>query len=791
MDNEGEGNSAPGWNQIRTLAAGFMGVEKGRLQAPWLPSLERIIEKIRAHKETLEGIKKMGVCLEPYCLHAFFEENKGIDFLATYWNQLKESAVCTSNDIIRCLYIYDAAGARQEKAGENTLEEVGAHIGSLEEAHYVVQKLFQSYVALKKNVIPALDNMEKAVAGYNRYLRQRFVKSDEPQTADREKIMMTPFGPLLLEPPVKYVKMKFIEGNPLLSDVLLGFYEHLPAPEEKRVKSTRKRVREVPLSAVHDVAVRLDVLGDPQLLPYLKDTKNFFADVTNTFTRFWIAYEDIDTEMKELLKYGTVIGHNGIFSLEELQEKNDKVLYRLAVLQHIGLDSLPQRDEDVLPDNRKEKEFFALREKAITLMYEAIQELASLENGTINHALRWGIAQRAAESLIKLKGEGNDLLASYRDRKLRRDKEKDNEFYIGRQGEIGRFHFQREAAPNVKMEDVIGTSFDQAKKHLDEIINTGEFPHLMRLSAPGGRVRSNILLIGPFGCGKTELARAVCSDPRVIGGSVSVASTLTAYMHESVNNVKRVYDAAKDLRLDARELKPVALILDEFDGWFAKGDIPSHSGVDMQQIENILLEVLDGMEDYTGIITIAMTNQPKEIPKGIVRRFRYVDIVGELTNEERANMLKMYLERTLPVHEDVHKDIANHYGRWAERLADAPGDVVRKVVDEIHFVLLPDYIKEHRKEATRVEQVLRKREMNEGVLDDADIRYVKSKLAKYRPVSPADVERSIDYLLQKPNIRSQIDTARKVYRDAKLLLEELSVGQRGFGLTRQSGLYER
>jgi SpoVK/Ycf46/Vps4 family AAA+-type ATPase len=228
--------------------------------------------------------------------------------------------------------------------------------------------------------------------------------------------------------------------------------------------------------------------------------------------------------------------------------------------------------------------------------------------------------------------------------------------------------------------------------------------------------------------------------------------------------------------------------LDEFDGWFAHGENGGHSETDMQQIENILLEVLDGMEDYNGIITMAMTNKPKMIPKGIMRRFRYVDIVGELTAEERAGLLKMYLEKTLPLHEDVPEN----YQRWAEKLADAPGDVVRKVVDELHFQKVPPYLRENPSKAERIEKILYRREMNKGDLNDKDIAYVRETLRRGGVIiTPLDVEHQIDQLLLRPAVRMQINAAKEVYRDAKRLLEDLASGEgRGYGMKHKSSLFE-
>ncbi len=401
--------------------------------------------------------------------------------------------------------------------------------------------------------------------------------------------------------------------------------------------------------------------------------------------------------------------------------------------------------------------------------------------------LRRDKAVEFVKEAVDIKHEMNLYSMTAKRRKLREDKKLNNEFYVGRKGHIGEFYFERKPSPDVKMDEVIGESFDEAKKHLSEIVDTSEFSKLMALTAPGGKVRSNILLIGPYGCGKTELGRAVCGDGRVIGASVSAADVLTAYMHESVSNIKRIYDESMGLREAALDSKPVALVLDEFDTWFSGGDRGTMTDTDMHQIKNIFLEVLDGMENYNGIITIAMTNQPLDIPHGIVRRFRYVDIVGQLNNDERKQLLGLYLEKRLPVTQDVK----TQYDVWAEKLKDAPGDVVRKVVDEVHFDLIPSYIRENKDIARKILRVVDRREVKYGKSRDEDITYVKDQLQKYGCiVTPEQVNYSLDKILKRPNIQMQISDARKVYREAKQLLDDMGKENTGFGLKHNSSIFE-
>ncbi len=678
---------------------------------------------------------------------------------------------------------------RSSKAGETDTETSDqiATANAMMKTEELLNRTITIYCTIKENLPLNLDQIYTLIGAYNQYLRDRFVKKDKTK---EEEVMQRTIR--IIDPKksvTDYVKIKLIEGNPILTDLLLNLSSDLPEHSERevRVKGRKRKVKEISRYEIDRATEKLLALSNPDLLDYIRDPKKFFNKIGEIFELFCSSFERLDLVYREVLtsdRISSILTDKT--NIEEIlnRETNDTMRV-VRKIKGADFDGIVQKPEDIVPENKREKDHFELRERMLTLLYVKMLELSSIDRREVETRER--IAKDTIIDAIGIKAKIDEILTSFTDRRLRKDKREDNEFYVGRQSGFGRFNFEREPTPQVRLEDVIGASFDRDKKHLSEIIETGNYPRLMRLSAPGGKVRSNILIIGPYGCGKTELARAVCADKRVIGTSVSVAGTLTAFMHESVNNVKRIYDEAKELRQDARDLKPVVLVLDEFDGWFAHSEYGNLSDVDMHQIENVLLEVLDGMEDYNGIITMAMTNRPMLIPKAILRRFRYVDIVGQLTEQERIKMLSMYLEG-LPLHEDAE----NNYETWARRLENAPGDVIRKVVDEIHFKLLPQFIRENPTTASRLERILYRREINKGNLAKRDREYIKAKLGDYKVViTPDMVDSAIDSLLSQPQIRMQIDSARQVYEDAKLLLQELAVGERQtFGLKKRSRLFD-
>jgi len=635
----------------------------------------------------------------------------------------------------------------------------------------------QSFIDAKVNFPRILEAAHKNFAGYEKYLRDRFIKSDEEKSPSNLREMLraaeehkngTPRG--------EYVKVQLVEGNSVLTDILLEVVDGIPGINKRSVREDggKREEKHISAFAVGQSANTLSALADPRMMEYVEDPQKFFARLGTAFTDFNAVLERLQPYHLKILDSGSfaILGDNSGDLKEKILKSNKKAQKDLATVRSMDLDNIIQNSEDVLPDNRKEQEYAAHRQKTFDVLLGGIRELSQIGDP-------YERIERAKEIVLDAvahKDEMNETIRSATDRKLKKDRQGDNEYYEGGQEGYGTFVFKRAPTPNVKMEEVIGKSFIKAKRHLDQIIETGAFPRLMQTTAPGGKVRSNMILIGPYGCGKTELARAVCGDERVIGAQASVAGTLTAFMHESVNNVRRIYDSARELRRQAGETKPVMLILDEFDSWFEKGSAGFSSG-DMQQIETTLSEILDGMGDYHGIITIGMTNKPKQIPKRIARRFRHIDVVGQLTSEERQGMLKMFLEQRLPVGPGVEFS----YEKWAEKLEDAPGDVVRKVVDEVHFGVMPDFIRSNPEQASTIERLLQKRERTEGVLDKKDQRYVIHRLkANGICIEPGDIDIALSSVLEQPQIQMQIKKARQVYANARTLLDNLSDPDGGF-----------
>jgi SpoVK/Ycf46/Vps4 family AAA+-type ATPase len=575
------------------------------------------------------------------------------------------------------------------------------------------------------------------------------------------------------------MKIELVNGNSVLTDLLLGISDMLPTYEEKRIPVNGKKAKKVRQYDEFQASTAAEfiaaVSSHKEIYDFVLDPTKFTRKISTMIQEFYGMYKDIDANVRKVIETLQSMHKIRLGGYDALKPVANPTVIAMKIerINYLAIRPLP---EEVQPRTRIEKDFSAARRELLSHLKDIIEGSTSQDQLEAN-------LEDNIKKAIELKDKQDDILRSNRDLKLKKDILDDNEFYIGVKGRIGDFTSEREPAPNVKYDDVFGASYTSAREHVEEVIDLATLNHLMKATAPRGKIKSNILLIGPYGCGKSEFARAVAADKRVIGLYVSVSDILTAYMHESPNNVKRVYDEAKRLRQESRYTKPVALILDEFNSWFESSS-ELHKHADDARIQMILQEVMDGLVDYDGIFTVAMTNKPAVIPDAILRRFKHVDIVGQLTEQERGKLFKKFLNRGMPIADDVTDA---DYNRWAVQLENAPGDVIGKVADEVHFKYFKQFRTDHQKLSDRLNAYLKKAELNEK-LSDRQYEYVKAELAEHGTVSRESIDGAMETMLKLPQIIKTVTAAKNVYRDAEKIMAGLSkVDGSGFGFNADEG----
>ena len=566
-----------------------------------------------------------------------------------------------------------------------------------------------------------------------------------------------------------------IDDNCVLTMLMIDISNSLPrhyekaTPILKRGKLTGKsKINKVlDNGEVEDWAGTLMTVADPLFWRYINEPSEFSRTILNLIKSFQSEYAPIANALQDLVMKAN-LEHE---EKRRIIEDPDALVKQYSRINFL---SIRPSAEDIAPRTKVDHDLAIARTKLFAHIKESIEQLTLMDRrdqSTEDYAV-----ERVRQA-IELKSVMDDILKTEAQKNLARNILDDNEFYVGKSGSIGSLSAEREPAPKIRYEDVIGESFAKAKEHVEEVIKVACHPNIMRMSAPRGNVKSNLLFIGPYGCGKTEIARAIGGDKRIIGYNVAVADMLTAYMHESVKNVKRMYDCAKDLRKGSRNTKPVAILIDEFDRLFNYGE-GVHAAYDGGRMTGVLQEMMDGVTDYEGVFLVGMTNVPKAIPEAVLRRFKFVDVVGQLTAEERVKLFKMFLTRGLPVDPSVTEE---DYLKWAEMLNHAPGDVIGKVTDEIHFKFMNELVNKDAKMIAALEKTLAKK-LKERDAKKTDFTFLKDALGKHKLIGAADITSALEDVVKQPQVQMQINKAKQTYRDATDIVKGLSaVGETDHG----------
>ena len=166
---------------------------------------------------------------------------------------------------------------------------------------------------------------------------------------------------------------------------------------------------------------------------------------------------------------------------------------------------------------------------------------------------------------------------------------------------------------DVTFNDVAGV--DEAKEELKEIVEFLKDPK--KFSYLGGKLPKGALLVGPPGCGKTLLAKAVAGEAKVPFFSISGSEFVEMFVGVGAARVR-------DLFAQATEKAPCIIFVDELDALGkARGINPVGGHDEREQTLNQLLVEMDGFDTKKGVILMAATNRPEILDPALLRPGRF------------------------------------------------------------------------------------------------------------------------------------------------------------------------
>ncbi|MDD5156175.1 MAG: ATP-dependent zinc metalloprotease FtsH [Candidatus Omnitrophica bacterium] len=206
-----------------------------------------------------------------------------------------------------------------------------------------------------------------------------------------------------------------------------------------------------------------------------------------------------------------------------------------------------------------------------------------------------------------------------------------------------------QGSEKVTFNDVAGV--DEAKEELKEVIEFLKDPK--KFQKLGGKIPKGVLLVGPPGCGKTLIARAVAGEAGVPFFSISGSDFVEMFVGVGASRVRDLFDQGR--RAAKTSAKGAIIFIDEID---AVGRL-RFSGIggghdEREQTLNQLLVEMDGFDAYQGLILIAATNRPDTLDPALLRpgRFDRHIIVSLPDIKGREEILKVH-SRKLKVSSSV------------------------------------------------------------------------------------------------------------------------------------------
>lgn len=197
----------------------------------------------------------------------------------------------------------------------------------------------------------------------------------------------------------------------------------------------------------------------------------------------------------------------------------------------------------------------------------------------------------------------------------------------------------------VKFSDVAGV--DEAKKELEEVVDFLKNPE--KYKKVGARTPKGVLLVGPAGCGKTLLAKAVAGEAGVPFFSIAGSEFMEMLVGIGAARVRDLFDNAK-------KNAPSIIFIDEIDAIGrarSYGIIPSHD--EREQTLNQILVEMDGFEPNEQVVVIAATNRGDLLDPALLRpgRFDRRIIIDYPDLEGRKAIIKIHA-RGKPFDEKVN-----------------------------------------------------------------------------------------------------------------------------------------
>lgn len=207
---------------------------------------------------------------------------------------------------------------------------------------------------------------------------------------------------------------------------------------------------------------------------------------------------------------------------------------------------------------------------------------------------------------------------------------------------------------NIKWADVIG--MENVKEEAMEVVQL--IRDRARVKKIGGKILRGILMLGPPGCGKTYLAKAIATEAGMPFVSMSGSEFVEIFVGVGAARVRALFKKAREL---AYGYGGCIVFIDELDAIARKRVFSAFGGTEeTNSTQNQLLAEMDGLQELKdkageprpeqNIIIIGATNAPEDTLDRALRRPGRFDRIINIERpglEDREKLFAYYLAKVL------------------------------------------------------------------------------------------------------------------------------------------------
>ena len=219
----------------------------------------------------------------------------------------------------------------------------------------------------------------------------------------------------------------------------------------------------------------------------------------------------------------------------------------------------------------------------------------------------------------------------------------------------------------ISFADVAG--LEEEKQELLEVVDFLKNPN--KYKKLGADIPRGVLLIGPPGCGKTLMAKAVAGEAHVPFFSISASEFVEMFVGVGAARVR-------DLFAKAKRNAPAIIFVDELDAVGRLRGAGLGGGHDeREQTLNQILVEMDGFETGDNVIVMAATNRPDVLDPALLRpgRFDRRVVIDMPDMKARQDIIEVHTKGK-PLARDVH------FERLARSTAGFSGADLKNLANE-------------------------------------------------------------------------------------------------------------